>query len=239
MEDRYAGDAGDFGKIGLLRVLAQSGFQIGVNWYLVSDEAHNDDGKHVGYLCDPKFAGCDNGLLGKLGCMVFNKQRSVRALEEMDLIPNATYFHETLLHPKEGGPGFRYQWHRAALKKLKDSDIVFLDPDNGLLVKSVSPNGQKSIKYVSRNELTDYYSAGHSIVFYNHRCRQDEQTYLKRFNDAFSCEGLCNAKVLSIKFVRGTIRDYFFLLHSKHVRQVADSIEFILNSRWNQHFKRL
>lgn len=70
MQNRYAGDAGDFGKIGLLRSLARTGLKVGVNWYLVADEAHNEDGRHIGYLHDSKFAGCDDELLGKLGCMV-------------------------------------------------------------------------------------------------------------------------------------------------------------------------
>ena len=53
MQDRYAGDIGDFMKFGLLRALAdESGLRLGVNWYLTGDESHNADGKHVTYL-DP------------------------------------------------------------------------------------------------------------------------------------------------------------------------------------------
>ena len=33
MQDRYAGDIGDFGKFGLLRALSSAGLSIGVNWY--------------------------------------------------------------------------------------------------------------------------------------------------------------------------------------------------------------
>lgn len=62
LQNRYAGDAGDFGKIGLLRSLARNEFKVGVNWYLVSDETHNDDGKHTGYLSDLRFTGCDDEL---------------------------------------------------------------------------------------------------------------------------------------------------------------------------------
>lgn len=50
MQNRYTGDIGDFGKLGLLRVLQESGLTIGVNWYLVPDENHNSDGRHVQYL---------------------------------------------------------------------------------------------------------------------------------------------------------------------------------------------
>ena len=40
MQNQYTGDIGDFGKLGLLRVLQESGLTIGVNWYLVPDENH-------------------------------------------------------------------------------------------------------------------------------------------------------------------------------------------------------
>jgi len=34
MQDRYAGDIGDYGKIALLKALQTQGLSIGVNWYL-------------------------------------------------------------------------------------------------------------------------------------------------------------------------------------------------------------
>ena len=34
MQDRYVGDVGDFGKIGMLRQIANAGLRVGVNWYL-------------------------------------------------------------------------------------------------------------------------------------------------------------------------------------------------------------
>ena len=46
MQDRYAGDVGDFGKIGLLKCLQKHGFTIGVNWYRVRplDNEMNEEG---------------------------------------------------------------------------------------------------------------------------------------------------------------------------------------------------
>jgi len=60
MQDRYAGDVGDFGKFGMLRCIENTGLRVGVNWYLVGDESHNNDGKHIGYLEDDKYRGCDD-----------------------------------------------------------------------------------------------------------------------------------------------------------------------------------
>lgn len=47
MQDRYTGDIGDYGKLGLLRCLAASGLRVGVNWYRTPDEDHNEDGKFI------------------------------------------------------------------------------------------------------------------------------------------------------------------------------------------------
>lgn len=54
VQDRYAGDLGDYLKFGLLRSLASTdspaSLRLGVVWYWTLDEAHNADGKHIGYL---------------------------------------------------------------------------------------------------------------------------------------------------------------------------------------------
>src|ERR1035441_1110889 len=57
MQDRYAGDVGDFGKLGLLRHLCGRAsphthptLAPGVIWYRVADETHNGDGRHISYL---------------------------------------------------------------------------------------------------------------------------------------------------------------------------------------------
>lgn len=55
MQNRYVGDVGYFGKYGLLRLLclgkgAGKQLSLGVVWYLVSDESHNEDEKYISYL---------------------------------------------------------------------------------------------------------------------------------------------------------------------------------------------
>ena len=55
MQNRYVGDIGDFGKYHLLKTLCAGNntalaLSLGVVWYRVPDENHNDDGKHIRYL---------------------------------------------------------------------------------------------------------------------------------------------------------------------------------------------
>ena len=62
MQDRYAGDIGDFGKYGLLRALCGAdehgpALELGVLWYRVPNEDHKTDGRIIDYL-DPPTSGC-------------------------------------------------------------------------------------------------------------------------------------------------------------------------------------
>lgn len=165
MQNRYAGDVGDFGKFGMLRALAQSKLKIGVNWYLVPDENHNNDGIHIGYLENSTFLGCDDELLEILRLLVAEKRRSVDALAHSGLLPHAVFYHGVLYPPRTDGKFARSEWHSLAISALSDSELVFLEPDNGLLAQSVSNGARASIKYVFEEEITDYYLRGHSVIF--------------------------------------------------------------------------
>ena len=90
MQDRYAGDVGDFGKLGLLRKLEQFGLSIGVNWYLTyptSKEQKQEDGRYTDIL---RFARCDQQLADVL-CSISGSglNRSVWALEQSNLLKTA------------------------------------------------------------------------------------------------------------------------------------------------------
>lgn len=81
MQNRYAGDIGDYGKLGLLRSLSRTGLSIGVNWYLTPDEHHNGDGRVTAYLLDDSYRSLDEELFFSLQKIVSTENRSVSALE--------------------------------------------------------------------------------------------------------------------------------------------------------------
>ncbi len=125
MQDRYAGDVGDYGKIALLKCLQEHGFRIGINWYRVPEldiEKNDDgsfkenDGKH---LIPRELADCDPPLAEKLyGIATGN--RSIASLQRAGLISKANFFNESV--PVNN----RDKWHEKALKKLKDADLIFM-----------------------------------------------------------------------------------------------------------------
>jgi hypothetical protein len=159
MQNRYAGDVGDFMKLGLLRHLAGptcaggAAVSIAFNWYLAPDEDHNDDGKHIAYLRPANrqhyaLRACDADLMRCLADVVAGA-RSVRASETCGALPAGSATHPEMLDPMLGGAG-RRGWHRRALDALADAAVVFVDPDNGIRAAS---RGSKLHKFALVDEL--------------------------------------------------------------------------------------
>lgn len=239
MQDRYAGDVGDFGKLGMLRAVESLGLTVGINWYLVGDESCNNDGKHLGYLDDKKFRGCDDELLNALAYMLEQGTRSVKEIEKLNLLRTCTYYHEKIADPKSPKGNARGEWHQKGLDALKECELVFLDPDNGMIPKSVSTGSEKSIKYVLLEEILDYFEAGHSVVFYSHRTREQLDVYLARFARLFDEAENRDATIKGVTFKRGTVRDYIFLIHQEHLQKVENGLARLLSGKWSQHFETL
>ncbi len=65
MQDRYAGDIGDYGKIGLLKTLQAQGLFIGVNW--CKAEILEAEKKSDGFFKQDAFVSMEQGIWGRLG----------------------------------------------------------------------------------------------------------------------------------------------------------------------------
>ncbi len=134
MQNRYAGDIGDYIKLALLRHLSV-GKNLGIAWYLHPDENLNSDGKHTSYLTDKeKWRPLDPELFDTL-TKVVSKTRSIAALQTSGML-NAVYWSEPLaiasvLASKRCD--YRSRWFNAALKQLKTCNLIFADPDNGII----------------------------------------------------------------------------------------------------------
>lgn len=244
MQNRYVGDIGDYGKYALLRSIARSSLILGVNWYLTPDERHNSDGKHISYLKSGEYSAYDEELHGELKRIVAGSMRNVFSVQQSRILPESTIYYDDML-AFDLEPHYlkrrmiRGSWHKAALDRLSECEIAFLDPDNGLQVKSVSLTGKKGNKYIGLNELKDYYKLGKSIVFYNHRERKQEEDYLDKFRKLRSEEDFGNAEWIGLKFRKGTVRDYFFILQPRHQLLVKKQFEELLGTAWKSCFSLL
>lgn len=228
----------------MLRYIARTNLALGINWYLTPDEGGNEDGKHISYLNKEDYLECDKELYNILKEIIIQDKRNVDNIQQSDICPNNTLFYKEILdysnefdwnHRNE----LRNKWHKKAIEKLSGSDIVFLDPDNGLQVKSTSLTSEKGNKYIGYGELEDYFNFGQSIIFYNHRARKPEEEYLNKFRKLRDIDAFKNSTILGLKFRRGTIRDYIFVLQPQHVNAIKDCFNSLMHSKWKEHFSVL
>jgi len=239
MQDRYAGDIGDYGKFGLLKALQKQGLKIGINWYRTeppksekkSDGAYKQqDGRYKTGDIPEELKMCDPALAQKLAKIADDEtHRSIAALERAKLVPDAVYYHEPISVAQ------RNEWHQKALQQLNKASLVFLDPDNGLKVKSVGAGSAKSVKYAMYDEVAGYIREGKSLLVYNHRCRKKEEKYFADIVQKLR-EVLAGVKYYDIQvitFNRKSVRDYFAISASKeHSVMIRQAFEEMWNGAW-------
>ena len=265
MQDRYVGDVGDFGKYGLLRLLCgqpnEGRLRLGVVWYLVPCESHNQNGKHVGYLRqDRQFSQCDPELFGALRTM-FNHEpglfkeamRNVATIESSSILPADTLFYRAPLSFPEAMPvqarlQLRRQWLQLALGEMTEADVVFLDPDNGIECKSASRASRNGPKYVFWDEIAEFASTGRekSLVIYHHTNRrkasspEKDSSYeqveelLGEFRQRFP-----HLSTSAVLFTRGTRRAFFVAASERHRETLESKLNRLFESPWKEHFIRV
>lgn len=93
-------------------------------------------------------------------------------IEESEILPNGTAFFSEPLPDLTGPPHKRLPertaWFTRAQEAVRGCELVFLDPDNGLEVRSVGPSSRLSGKYATVAEIDSLLSAGAGIIFYQH-----------------------------------------------------------------------
>lgn len=195
MQDRYVGDIGDYIKYALLRQIcgikdvSAKELSLAVLWYLVPEENHNNDGVHTEYLKDEnrdRFYSFDSPLYDAIYRIIKEKRhpREVPSIEKEGILPKGTVFYRDYLTYADipaGNPAgqkqrkiFRKEWFHRALEISRNSDVVFLDPDNGLEVPSCHPFRDKGVKYVSKEEMEILLtrSLKQTIILYQHKQRK-------------------------------------------------------------------
>jgi hypothetical protein len=173
MQNRYVGDVGDFVKLALLRALA-TGNRLGIVWYLVLDESHNSDGRHISYLKENEWRRFDPEVFDGLGSIVESGERSVSALERLDVLRGCKFMSDLLPLPKvfTERPIARARWLETAVEAVRDCNFVFLDPDNGLQPERFRPTSGKAIKSVSFADLKHFRRPDRTLIVYHHHTRR-------------------------------------------------------------------
>ncbi len=177
MKNQYFGDENDYIKYGLLRRLSRCG-KVGavICWMLTANDG-SKDGHHLSYLLKPEeYRAIDSSLFDCLrSAVVCRNERSTGVVEKSGLLPNAGFYS----HPLTDGSDERRNYFNGLLEFSRGKDLVFFDPDNGLEVKSV-PYGRKgSSKYLFLHEVSQLFSAGHSLLVYQHMPRIPRAPFIR------------------------------------------------------------
>lgn len=178
MKDQYFGDINDCRKYGLLRALQASVDEsLLVAWMLTPDDGGRD-GRFRAYLKAPgTWSKYDPGLFaGLTGLLRSAPQPSVLLIEGCDLLPRASYYSAVV----PDGRRERDEWRAGLLRAAAGADLVFVDPDNGIEVPSRPVGRSGSSKYVTWREIEELWTAGCSVLVYQHFRRERRQAFAER-----------------------------------------------------------
>lgn len=162
MQERYLGDSHDFLKYAFLRHLSNAiDVPLGVNWYLSRpenvDRPGNNDGEKRHHLNGTDWQEVDSDLFDKISGFSDPAERHLDRVKKWGVLPEATLFHAENICSSD-----RKNWHANALAALDPCGLVFLDPDNGFEVPSMSR--RTAPKYALYREAADYAKSGKVVV---------------------------------------------------------------------------
>jgi hypothetical protein len=236
MKAQYVGDIGDFSKVLLLKYLAGRGFKIGINWVLTEND-DGTDGKHRDYPWYGIRHQANNPLFPRklkpddrrdcLACCTSEQvlqgiallaatpkvQRRIESLEKLlinALCTEPAFFGE---HFRDGDD--RTTKCESALIYLRNSNLVFFDPDNGIIPTKAEL--RKSPKHIYLDELLEFWGKQKSLLVYHHWSRVEGGNLLHMQQiEAKLKDSLDGCKVFQYSFRRGSGRTYLLAVHPDH-----------------------
>ena len=236
MKNQYCGDVGDYGKYGLLRYFANKGIKVGINWYLTEDDGSND-GKFITYLEKEHEREYDPVLFDVLKEIVRQENKNIAMIEAANVIEEAI-FHYDLLRSKDLETANerikgRKVWHEKALNTLEKAELVFADPDNGI-IGSKTVKDKEAEKYILHSEIVDYYNRGQNVFYYCQKARRTSEQW--EATKAEMQTYLPEAKLCVLTYHRGTQRSYIFVIHPENYKKYMNIIYDFLRTSWGKLF---
>jgi len=257
VQDRYAGDVGDFLKLGLLRwLVAPTPFapqhQLGVIWYRVPDEEHDADGEHVRYLDPSSTAGqdlrpLDPDLYDHLRVMMATGKRSVASLAASGVLPSTTRYYDNVLSFADLSPSDRVgrivrreRWFHEAMVAVNSCSLVFVDPDNGMRRDDHPVPAHRNLaeKHVYLSEVQRLLERGQSVVAYHHADRSERVEEQAWSLMADIRESLGVEPVAAVRASHGSARMFLVIPCNDHMRcELDDRLAALQLSTWGDELR--
>jgi hypothetical protein len=177
MKNQYFGDINDYRKYGLLRALTNRGeIKTAVCWMLTPDDGRGD-GSRIQYLSQPDdWCPYDSDLFCHLEKAVLHREvRNVADVENSEILPSCVFLSDVVPDDEEG----REAYFQRLTELARGCDLIFFDPDNGIEVESKPYGGKDSSKYLYWHEIEDFWSAGHSLLVYQHFPRVERASFIE------------------------------------------------------------
>lgn len=227
MQERYLGDSHDFLKYALLRSLHRAlNLKLGVNWYLTCpsavDRPGNNDGEKRHHLSGGAWEAIAPELLSQIAHFADPKLRRLDTVASLGILPEGTlYFQETV--PVTD----RQAWLSRSLQLFEDRDLIFLDPDNGFEIKSMTR--RSAPKYALYHEAAAVTRAGKALVGiqFARQCDPIRGAHEVRSELSRHCEG-----GVPLTVMRGRVAPniLFFTVSPTHMaKSLTDAIEDLAN----------
>jgi hypothetical protein len=107
-----------------------------------------------------------------------------------------------------------------AQETVRGCELIFLDPDNGLEVRSVGPSSQLAGKYATVAEIDSLLSIGAGVMFYQHCDRSPWNTQRARImNQISSGVSQRGAAIRSVRFGGFGSRAFFCVSARRDITQ--------------------
>jgi hypothetical protein len=179
MKDQYFGDVNDFLKYALLRSLVMpDSLRLGICWMLTEPDGRTD-GNNLAYFDKPeRFRQRDPELFDWLKQVIGSEQdRRTARIEGSALLGPAASFQSSILTDLESE---RSKYFSECSARFAECDLVFFDPDNGLEIRSTLRGRKGSRKYLCWEDVCSNFTAGSSVLIYQHFIREKRAGYIAR-----------------------------------------------------------
>jgi len=229
MQNKYVGDIGDYSKFVLIKHIFDG--KCGLIWYLYPNE-NNSDGIHIEY---DRYNLKDKEVTKLMKQVSEDKKVHERNIKELEKVLskdfNITFFNECI--EEENCQFFkdykkrlshRKEWFDRALDKIHKCDVVFVDPDNGIQIKSCPTKGRKkSGKFIYFDEINSILNQNKTLVIYQHLIRKKTDEFVKELKDRLR-ESLKNRNLnlTIIKFNRVSPRLYLIITKDNLDKKIQD-----------------
>ena len=224
MQEKYLGDTPDFAKYALLKALCGSDLRLGINWYLTLphevDGIDNKDGETRHHASSSKsYRAIDQTLWEQLENFQHSDDRSISTFESSKVLPLRTkYFSEPLsfagLQSKSEKLQARSDWVQRGLRKLKNTDLVFIDPDTGMEIPSKERHEKKGPKYAFYDELVPLIKRNQTLVLIQFVDRSGTEIQAQKVTKNIRTHTGFAGKLDIVRAKAGRAI-LFFILHSK------------------------